>query len=45
MLVAEINGAPAREHELGRFLAEAGFALTAKGYQLTGHRPGAAARR
>jgi len=34
MLVSEIDGAPAREHELSRFLAEAGFTPVAKGFQL-----------
>jgi ATP-dependent helicase Lhr and Lhr-like helicase len=41
MLVAEIDGAPAREHELARFLTEAGFVATARGLQMRGSRDAA----
>lgn len=34
LIVSEINGKFAREHFFGRFLEEAGFALTALGYQM-----------
>jgi ATP-dependent Lhr-like helicase len=34
LLIAEINDAPAAKSDLGRYLAEAGFAATAMGYQM-----------
>ena len=34
MLIAEINDAPAAKSDLGPYLAEAGFAATAMGYQM-----------
>ncbi len=34
LLIGEIDGAPAREHFLARFLEEAGFVATANGYQM-----------
>ncbi len=34
LLVGEINGTPARDHFLARFLQEAGFVSTALGYQM-----------
>jgi len=34
LLIGEINGAPAREHFLARFLEEAGFVSTALGFQM-----------
>jgi len=34
LLISEINARPAREHLFGQFLADAGFALTALGYQM-----------
>ena len=34
LLVGEINGAPAQEHVLARFLEEAGFGRTALGFQM-----------
>jgi ATP-dependent Lhr-like helicase len=34
LLISEINGKPAREHLFGPFLSEAGFVLTAQGYQM-----------
>jgi ATP-dependent Lhr-like helicase len=34
LLIGEINGAPAREHPLARFLQEAGFVETAFGFQM-----------
>jgi ATP-dependent Lhr-like helicase len=34
LLISEINSRPAREHFFGQFLVEAGFVLTALGYQM-----------
>jgi len=34
LFIAEINDAPAAKSDLGRYLAEAGFAATAMGYQM-----------
>ncbi len=34
LLIASINGAPAAEHFLGRFLEESGFVLSAAGYMM-----------
>jgi hypothetical protein len=34
LLVGAINGKPAREHFLARFLAESGFVNTSLGYQM-----------
>ncbi len=34
LLIGEINGGPARDHFLGRFLEDAGFADTALGFQM-----------
>ena len=34
LLVGEINGTPARDHFLARFLQEAGFVATSQGYQM-----------
>jgi ATP-dependent Lhr-like helicase len=34
LLISEINGVPAAEHFFGAFLREAGFVLTAQGYQM-----------
>jgi ATP-dependent Lhr-like helicase len=34
MFISEINARPAREHFFGQFLEEAGFVLTALGYQM-----------
>jgi ATP-dependent helicase Lhr and Lhr-like helicase len=34
LLIGEINGTPAREHFLARFLEEAGFVDTALGWQM-----------
>jgi ATP-dependent Lhr-like helicase len=34
LLIGEINGGPARDHFLGRFLEDAGFAHTALGFQM-----------
>jgi ATP-dependent Lhr-like helicase len=34
VLISEINAIPAREHDFGEFLAEAGFVLTPLGYQM-----------
>ena len=34
LLIGEINGAPAREHFLGKFLEDAGFVDTALGFQM-----------
>jgi ATP-dependent Lhr-like helicase len=34
LLIGEINGTPAREHFLARFLQEAGFVATSLGYQM-----------
>jgi ATP-dependent Lhr-like helicase len=34
LLISEINGKPAREHFFGQYLEEAGFVLTALGYQM-----------
>ncbi len=34
LLIGEINGGPAREHILGRFLQDAGFVETALGFQM-----------
>jgi ATP-dependent Lhr-like helicase len=34
LLIAEINDAPASKSDLGPYLAEAGFAATAMGYQM-----------
>jgi ATP-dependent helicase Lhr and Lhr-like helicase len=34
LLIGEIEGVPAREHFLARFLEEAGFVLTAAGFQM-----------
>jgi len=34
MLISEINDAPASKSDLGSYLAEAGFAVTAMGYQM-----------
>jgi hypothetical protein len=34
LLIAEINDAPASKSPLGSYLAEAGFAATAMGYQM-----------
>jgi ATP-dependent helicase Lhr and Lhr-like helicase len=34
LLIGEINGSPAREHFMARFLEEAGFVNTALGFQM-----------
>ena len=34
LLIADINGAPAKEHPMARFLMDAGFVDTALGYQM-----------
>ena len=34
LLISTINGAPAREHFLARFLEESGFVPTALGFQM-----------
>lgn len=34
LLISEINGQPAREHFIARFIVEAGFVETAMGYQM-----------
>ena len=34
LLIGEINGSPAREHFLARFLLDAGFVETALGFQM-----------
>jgi ATP-dependent helicase Lhr and Lhr-like helicase len=34
LLIADINGAPAKEHFMARFLQDAGFVDTAMGYQM-----------
>ena len=34
LLIGDINGEPAREHFLGRFLQDAGFVETALGFQM-----------
>ncbi len=43
LLVGTINGQPAREHFLGRFLEESGFVNTAVGYQMRRIAPAALA--
>jgi len=42
LLISEINGEPAHEHLFGQFLTEAGFVLTAQGYQMRHLHPSAA---